>query len=224
MRVNTDELNSQAAELRRIAERISDIDDTVRYVTRALCRERFGERFQSPLNNMAGSITRQTEDLIRMSSVLQQISAIYEKTEGRIVDEAEHANVHHEHISPALFSIPSMVFWTTRPTHPRYNPITLEAGDDMLVVNGLPAADDLGWEDVIAGLSDTPDTGHHDPAREMADEALDALRDTSGNRHGRGYIPPVEIPVFEPIEIPLVPTSHADPDTTGLIDWTDWDE
>ena len=141
MRVNTDELERQAAALRYISARLCDIEDTVQQISHVLCRERFGEMFRSPLNIMARTIGNRTDEMNRMSAALQQISAIYERTERQIVDEAEHANVHHAHSLAGLIMIPSVPFWvnwTTEPTHPRYIPIVPDPGEDLQIVDGLP--------------------------------------------------------------------------------------
>ena len=79
MRVNTDELERQAAALRYISARLCDIEDTVQQISHVLCRERFGEMFRSPLNIMARTIGNRTDEMNRMSAALQ-ISAIYERT------------------------------------------------------------------------------------------------------------------------------------------------
>lgn len=249
MKVNTDELNRQAMELRRIAARINDIEDSVQRVSRVLSRERFGERFRSPLNSMARTITGRAEELNRMSSALQQISALYEGAETRIIDEAEHANVHYEHDLFGFITIPSIldrVLWNTQPVYPRPIPVRPNLAEDVLVVDGLPTLDDIGWEEAVESVFDTPDEGPHCnvipiPGSEITDQMRDALRDAVIRQPGTGYIPPVEIPVPTPIDVSEVFASrsaglrdligtghimdHADTilGTSGLIDWTPWE-
>ena len=206
MRVNTDELERQAAALRYISARLCDIEDTVQQISHVLCRERFGEMFRSPLNIMARTIGNRTDEMNRMSAALQQISAIYERTERQIVDEAEHANVHHEHSLAGLIMIPKIPFWvnwTTEPTHPRYIPISRDPGEDLQIVDGLPTVDDLDWAETA--------------------QAFDGLRDALIGVHRAGFNMPVERPVFEPIHIPQAPPAHTNPDPAGMIDWTPWD-
>lgn len=222
MRVNTDELNRQAAELKCIAARINDIEDTVLWVSQELRRECFGEQFRPPLYNMAVSIASRAEELSRMSSALKQISVLYEKAEGRVVDEAEHANVHYDRETPTLITIPGIwqrFQWQTRPTNPYYIHLPTDPAEDVQVVDGLPTLDDIGWEDVVERVGDNSNEGSHpNPGPDITDALRDAVNGRFDAEHGRGYIPPVELPGFDPIRI-----SQNSADQSGLIDWTPWD-
>lgn len=108
MRVNTDELQRQADELQAVASRMNDIQDSVLRIARNLGREQFGERFRYPLNSAAASVGKRSEELRRMRSALQQISRLYERTETGIVEEAEHASVHHQQNGIGSISIPDI--------------------------------------------------------------------------------------------------------------------
>lgn len=249
MKVNTDELNRQAAELRRISARINDIEDALQRVNRGLCRERFGEKFRSPLDAMARTIAGRMDELNRMSTALLQISTLYERTENRILDEAEHANVHYDHELLTLIPIPTNWFypmWYTRRSHYRYNLIHADPVEDVMVVNGLPTLNDIGWEAAGEPMFDNSGEASHNnaiPTPEITEQMLDVLWDEAAEMferlHGRGYNPPGELPDFEPINLPLNNTDypmadrigatgiheHADmvPGFSGLIDWTPWD-
>lgn len=108
MRVNTDELNRQASELRRVSGQLSDLQDSVLRISRSLCRESVGERFLFPLMDAARAIGNRTDDLGKMRRALQQIARSYEMAEMRIVDEAEHASVHHEQTFFSPIRIPQI--------------------------------------------------------------------------------------------------------------------
>ena len=109
MKVNTDELNRQADQLRYIAYRLSDIEDSVLQISRSLSRERFGERFRMPLWQAARSIDNRSDELRRMTSALNQIARLYERTETGIVDEADHAVIHHPQWITGIIPIPRII-------------------------------------------------------------------------------------------------------------------
>lgn len=94
MKIQTDELNRQSEELRRITSRIYDVSETIRRVSRMLSRERFGEEFRPSLERMEQSVCERAEEISILSSALSQISQMYEQTETRILDEADAANIH----------------------------------------------------------------------------------------------------------------------------------
>lgn len=74
---------------------------------------------------------------------------------------------------------------------------------------------------------------------QMRDALRDALEENFDRQHGRGYIPPVDIPVYDPIDLPRSHTGnpmaeyievagvfeHANTilGPSSLIDWTPWD-
>jgi hypothetical protein len=91
MKVNTEELNRQASQLRRLAQRLNDLQDSVLRITRNLARESVGERFLPALTSAAQEIGKRSDDMGQMRRALQQIAEMYETAEMRIVDEAEHA-------------------------------------------------------------------------------------------------------------------------------------
>ena len=101
MKIQTDELERQSVELRRLTSRMSDISETVRRVSRMLSRERFGEEFRPSLQSVERGISERAEEISILSNALSQISQMYEQTELRIMDEAEHAHVHFPHATVA---------------------------------------------------------------------------------------------------------------------------
>ena len=226
MRVNTDELDRQASALRYLSARLSEIGDTVQHISHVLCRERFGEMFRSPLNAMARSIGGRTDEMNRLSSALSQISEIYARTEREIVDEAEHANVHHEHSQPGLIAfsvLPPWATWTTEPTNPWYLPIVPDPAEDVQVVDGLPTVDDLGWSETIVQAFEELGPEHTGRTPEINEEMQHLLQDAIDSMRGRGYNPPADLPAFEPIHLPDGPPAHTNPDPAGMIDWTPLD-
>ncbi|MBQ6839675.1 MAG: hypothetical protein IJO45_03175 [Oscillospiraceae bacterium] len=109
MKVNTAELNRQAAQLRSAARRMGDIQESVLRITRVLSQQSVGEKFRQPLNAAARSIVSRETELMRMGAALNQIADLYEQTELRIVDEAEHATVRYPHLIVGEIHVPTIV-------------------------------------------------------------------------------------------------------------------
>lgn len=97
MRVKTDELARQADELHSMAYRLNDIQDTVLRITRNLSLESVGEKFRPKLQLAARAIGERSDELRRMRVALNQIAQLYERCEMTVLDEADHAVVHHDH-------------------------------------------------------------------------------------------------------------------------------
>ena len=95
MRVDTDELDRQAEELRKIASRLDEIHDSVLRVARELRREAVGEGFYRPLRGSAISIADRIADVKKMRTALDQIGQLYDHSETMIVEETQGAVIHH---------------------------------------------------------------------------------------------------------------------------------
>lgn len=109
MKVNTDELQRQAAQLRNLSVRLNNIQDSVLQVSRVLSQESIGEKFRQPLRKAAENINRRSAELDRMRAALRQIAQMYEETELRIVDETEHATVRYPDSIVGEIHLPPMV-------------------------------------------------------------------------------------------------------------------
>ena len=236
MRVNTDELEQQAMEIRRIAARLNDIESSVFRVSRILNRERFGERFRSPLVSAAGSIMRRSDELSKMSAALLQISQLYEKTETGIMDEAEHANVHYDFMPIGIIRLPD---WIIRPIGPHPRPIwpiiPEEVWETMEMSNGssgtfvseeppletIERSDNTLYEIVDDLLAPSGSSVQdHVPAEVIPNPAADTiglegmLRELFENLpDGTGILGESAA-----ADSPLIST-----DGSGLIDWTPWE-
>ncbi len=119
MKVDSQRLKEQAADLRTVESQLQDIRATVLQVACRLCDESFADEFREPLQRITTSMGRQCGDVATLRSALFQIADLYEDREQRIVDEVEQASVHHE---PRRFNwidfggitwIVPQVFWTT---------------------------------------------------------------------------------------------------------------
>lgn len=108
MRVNTEELASQASELRLLAIRIADIQETILHVNAVLSRESIGERFRPALNRTALEMELCGDDLRRLSMALHQISDAYALAERRVVEETEYASTHLAWMEPQMIRLPSI--------------------------------------------------------------------------------------------------------------------
>lgn len=108
MKVNTQRLEEQAAQLRYISHTVSGIQESVLRTSRMLSRESIGAAFRNPIRKVAGDLENRAEELMKMSRVLQDIAGIYERTERDIVDESEHANIHHGILPTGLIPIPPL--------------------------------------------------------------------------------------------------------------------
>lgn len=109
MKVNTAELNRQAMQLKQVANRLNEIHGSVLQVTKVLCQESIGEKFSVPLKVAADNIYRRFDETNRMRAALIQIADLYEDTEIRITDEAEHATLHFTPTPMGPVIIPEIV-------------------------------------------------------------------------------------------------------------------
>lgn len=139
MKVNTVELDLQSMALRLAAARINEIQSTVLQVSRRLRSERFGERFVGPLNAAVASIDNRGDEINGLRIALQQIASAYEKAEAHIVDEAEHASIHHEFLASGMITLPAGIIY---PVLPVPNP-------------GMPIGVQEAVIDAAAGLGET---------------------------------------------------------------------
>lgn len=106
MKVNTQRLEEQAGLLRGLSHSVSGIQDSVLRTVRSLSRESIGEEFRIPILALAASVENRAEELMRMGRVLQDIARIYERSEQEVLDEADHANIHHPHFGTGAIPIP----------------------------------------------------------------------------------------------------------------------
>ena len=109
MKVNTAELNRQAMQLKQVANRLNEIHGSVLQITKVLCQESIGEKFSGPLKVAADNIYRRFDETNRMRAALMQIADLYEDTEIRITDEAEHATVHFKPYPTGVIVMPKVV-------------------------------------------------------------------------------------------------------------------
>lgn len=112
MRVNTEELASQASELRLFAARTADIQETVLHVMAALSIESVGERFRPALNRAAMELQCCGDDLCSLSLSLHQICEAYAKAERRVVAEAEYATTHRLWLEARIIHLPNIRMFT----------------------------------------------------------------------------------------------------------------
>lgn len=180
MKVNTDELERQAAELQNVASRINDIQDSVLRIARNLAREQFGERFRYPLNNAAASIGKRSDEMKRMRTALRQIAQLYERTEGRIVDEAEHASVHHPQNGVGAIPIPGINI--ANPIDRNYPVRPVEGYDGIRMPLAIPIALPMILRELVG------DTFPHDRMLPALDRAVDALEDAFEDQYGAVWI------------------------------------
>lgn len=138
MKVNTDELNRQETQLRVMAHQLSEIQESVLWIARKLSNEEVGEKFERPLRNAARSISSQVSDVKLMCSALLQIADLYDRTEEKVIDEAQSASIHHPWMVIDDFIIPDI-----RPPRPIIPEFILVGPDGMLD----PPGSDSGFID-----------------------------------------------------------------------------
>ena len=97
MKVDSQRLKDQAANMRVMEHRLQDVRADVLRVIGRLREESFADSFHEPLQRLASSIGNECRDLTVLRSTLTQIADVYEDRERRIADEAERASVHHIH-------------------------------------------------------------------------------------------------------------------------------
>lgn len=115
MRVNTDELERQAANLNNQMRQLYELQDSVLRIARNLSRESATESFDASLRSAAHAIEQNCRDLGQLRMALLQIASLYERSENRIVDEAEAAAVHNEHSDYTIMPLPGINDWFVSP-------------------------------------------------------------------------------------------------------------
>lgn len=221
MRVNTDELTRQAYQLRSVANRLNDIQDSVLRIARNLSRESVGERFYPSLRQAANAIGERSDDLRKMRAALSQISRLYEKSEGQIIDEAQHAAVHYEQRPTGVISIPRIIIDPIpRPTPvpiptPWFDRERISEIFDRIYYNDGPgvripsASSDIYGDDImIVGPGGTPSFEPGELISTLFPEAESTIPAAFGDgnftpdiQRGRGLNPVPEIQIPEPIDV-----------------------
>lgn len=111
MRVNTEELERQSANLNTQTRQLYELQDSVLRIARDLSTQSVTEPFDWQLRTVADAIERSCEDLGQLRMALLQIASLYERSETRIQEEAEAAAVSNEHSPFTITPLPSMTDW-----------------------------------------------------------------------------------------------------------------
>lgn len=111
MRVNTDVLEQQAENFAFQSYHLYELQETVLRIARDLSRESATESFNAPLRAIAREIGQSCQDLGQLRMALRQIALLYERSEHRILDEAEAAAVRNEHTPYFIRRLPDFREW-----------------------------------------------------------------------------------------------------------------